>query len=95
MKKINVLVLFLVLSTTILQGVNVYLSNRLAANSIDASTLQKKISALNEQNQILETKILEASSLEHIASKAASLGFVSNSKNYISLYSPLEVAITR
>lgn len=95
MKKINTLVLLLVLSTIILQGVNVYLSNKLAANSIDASDLQKKISSLQEKNQILETKILEATSLDYIASRAASLGFVNDNKNYISLYSPLEVAITR
>lgn len=95
MKKINIVVLLLVLTTFVLQGINIYLSNKIAANSINVSKMQENIDALNEKNQILEAKILESTSLDHIASRAAQLGFASDNRNYISLYTPLEVAITR
>lgn len=95
MKKINLVVLLLIITTFVLQGINIYLSNKIAANSINVSKMQENIDALNEKNQILEAKILESTSLDHIASRAAQLGFASDNKNYISLYTPLEVAITR
>jgi cell division protein FtsL len=95
MKKINLVVLLLIVITLVLQGINIYLSNKIAANSINVSKMQENIDALNEKNQILEAKILDSTSLDHIASRAAQLGFASDNKNYISLYSPLEVAITR
>ena len=95
MKKINLVVLLLIITTLVLQGINIYLSNKIAANSINVSKMQENIDALNEKNQILEAKILDSTSLDHIASRAAQLGFASDNKNYISLYSPLEVAITR
>ncbi len=92
MKKINILIIVLVLIAGVLQGVNIFLSNKVAADSLEAASLREKIEKLEEKNQLVHAKVLELASLEQIASRAAQLGFVEKD-NYISLYSPLEVAV--
>ncbi len=83
-KKLYLPVILLLALTIGLELLNIHLSGILASNSVEVKKLQESISNLNEQNHILNSKVLELTSFETVASKAAGLGFVEDHK-YISL----------
>lgn len=91
MKKIYTLVLLLALFTFCLELLNIHLSGKLASDSVNVRALQDRIASLNEKNQILNTKVLDLTSFEIIASKAGSLGFVST-HSYISLKNKVKLS---
>lgn len=72
------------IATIVLELLNIHLSGLLASNSITVKKLQTNIAKLDEENQILNSKVLAQTSFETVASKAAELGFVQSS-SYISL----------
>jgi cell division protein FtsB len=91
MKIIRYILILLILLTISLHGVNIYYSNNVSADSIEATKLQEAINNLEEENTILKTEILKYTSYEQVSSRAAELGFV-EPKEYMSLYTPNKVA---
>lgn len=90
-RKTYYLLTALIVLTLVFQGVNIYLSNKLSSNSIQASSIQDQLDNLTQKNIALRTEVLSYSSYENIASRAASLGYT-YTKQYISLKTPLQVA---
>lgn len=90
-KKTYYLIAALIVLSLGFQGVNIYLSNRLSSNSIQAGALQKQLDTLTQKNIALRTEVLSYSSYENIASRAANLGYTYK-KQYILLKTPLQVA---
>ncbi|MDO8269265.1 MAG: hypothetical protein Q7T54_01175 [Candidatus Levybacteria bacterium] len=83
-KKLYLPVILLLLLTVGLELLNIHLSGILASNSTVVRQLQTNIAKLDEENQILNSKVLAQTSFETVASKAAQLGFIGN-HSYISL----------
>lgn len=83
-KKLYILVVLMAVVSFSLELLNIHLGGLLASDSVTVRKLQSNIAKLNEENQILNTKVLAQTSFETVASKAASLGFVQNN-SYISL----------
>lgn len=94
MKKIKVLIISLTVIMLFLELVNIYFLNKITTDSIYASKTQEKIKEYEDKNTALQTEILEYTSYEMISSRAAELGFV-EPKEFISLQSPLQVAIKK
>lgn len=93
-KKLTIIAALLLVTSISLELVNIHLSGKLASDSVAVKALQLSIARLNEENQILNSKVLAQTSFEIISSKAASLGFVQNS-SYISLRNPVKLSLTR
>ncbi len=91
MNKLRVLMVLLILSAAALKGVNVYVSNNVTTDSIEASKLKAEIAVYEQQNKNLSAKIYALSSFETVASRAAELGF-HEAKEVISLDTPVAVA---
>lgn len=77
-------VIFLFLLAVGLELLNIHLSGKLASDSVTVKKLQQSIASLDEENQILNTKVLAQTSFETISEKAKTLGFVVD-HSYISL----------
>lgn len=92
--KIKLLILTLILVTVVLEGVNIFLSNNAAGTSIEVARLSQELEVLDEHNISLNTDILSYSSYEHVASRAAELGFSQNKNSAIMLSAPLQVALS-
>lgn len=80
-------VVLLLLLTIGLELLSIHLSQKLASDSVVVTKLQENIAKLNEENHILNTKLLKQTSFEELATKAEALGFVENA-DYISLQEP-------
>lgn len=93
-KKLTIIVIILTVVTVGLELSNIHLSGSLAADSVAVKSLQSSIAKLNEENQILNSKVLAQTSFEVLSSKAAYLGFVPNN-SYISLRSPVKLSLKR
>ncbi len=63
----------------------------LSTTGIELDNLQTDLTKYKKQNTILQEQILQASSLDHIASAAATLGFVSE-KSPVVIDAPLPLA---
>lgn len=94
MKKIYLLIIALFIATVVLEGFNIYLTNGVNTDSIQATDLRNAIAEVDEKNQNLHSEILEFTSFDSVASRAATLGF-EGSRESISLHSPVEVASTQ
>jgi cell division protein FtsL len=91
-KKLNSIIIMLVAAALIFEGFNIYLSNRLATESIEASQLKRDIALVEQENNVLQSEIFEHSSFESVASRAAEFGF-QKAKESISISSPVTVAL--
>lgn len=87
-KKLIIPVIILMLVTVVLELLSIHLSQKLASNSVTVKKLQDSIASLDEENQILNAKLLEQTSFEEVSKKATAMGFVP-STNYISLSQPV------
>lgn len=94
MKKINFIILFLVVSIFVLQLVNIYFINKISTDSIYAGVMRDKIKKYDEENMVIQSEILEYTTITKISSKAEELGFI-EAKEFISLYAPLEIAVRK
>jgi cell division protein FtsL len=83
-RKLYIPILVLAFLAIGLELLSINLSGKIASDSITVKKLQTSIARLNEENQILNSKVLDQTSFEMIASKAASLGFIED-HSYISL----------
>lgn len=95
MKKIlTVTIIILGVITLLTQITSIYVSNTRSLQSIQASELREKLAKLKEKNLLLQSKVLSFASYNTISSKAAELGY-KESKDFVSLYDPVEVAVKR
>lgn len=90
---------YLIIGTLILtfiatEVINIYLLNSIATDSIYVSQMQDQIRELREENTSIQTQILQQTSIATLSTRARKLGFV-DAKEFISLYSPLQVALTK
>ncbi|HRN96521.1 MAG TPA: hypothetical protein PLD54_03695 [Candidatus Levybacteria bacterium] len=88
---VRTIIVLLVLSAITLEGVNIFLNNRMATDSIQASQLKKELAVVVQENNVIKAKVYELSSYESVASRAAELGFKEASST-ISLDAPVQVA---
>jgi len=78
MKKIYLIITFLIVVALTLEAGVIYLSNQRAGNSLSVSKMKDEIATLTEENRHLKKNVLKNTSLKNIASKAAELGFTSD-----------------
>lgn len=93
-KKLYLVTILLFLLTVALELLSIHLGGMVASHSVAVRTLQSSIAKLEEQNQILNSKVLSVTSFDTIASKAAALGFVEDHK-YISLQAVKKFSYSR
>ncbi len=89
--KTALLIILLVVSVASLELFNIFLSNRVSTDSIQASQLKKEIAEYTQKNNILKSKVYELASYESVASRAAEFGF-RKAGEVISLDTPVQVA---
>lgn len=94
MRKINLFIIFLIFLVVSLESVSIYLSNKMAADSISVKKLEGEFSSLEQKNQNLKSEFLVLTSFEQVASRAAEVGFI-DAKDTITLTSPLPVAVKK
>lgn len=94
MKLTKVLIVVLIILTITLEVVNIYLSNKVAVDSLQATQLQKKIDQFEDKNVHLRSELLEYTSYEVISSRAATLGFV-EPKDFITLYPSRQIVAVK
>lgn len=85
-RKLYIPVILLFLLAVGLELANIHLSGKLASDSVTVKKLQQSIARLDEENQILDSKVLKETSFDTISSKAISIGFIED-HSYISLRS--------
>lgn len=81
MKKVYLLG-FLILTIGILFGVRAYVSNSITTSGVELGKAEDEARALRTENINIKEKILELSSLTHIASEAGELGFEESKANF-------------
>ncbi|KKQ34424.1 MAG: hypothetical protein US51_C0040G0005 [Microgenomates group bacterium GW2011_GWA2_37_6] len=82
MKKPILLLGILFLTIVILFGVRAAVSNRLSTSGVALGRLQDEFAKYRTQNIQLKEKIYSLSSLSHVSSEAAKLGFVESKANF-------------
>lgn len=92
MKKPALVISFLCIIILFLSVVQVVVSSKLSTTGVVLGNLDDAINAYKKNNEVLSEKLLSASSYSHIASAAATIGFVST-KSHVYLTSPLPLAI--
>lgn len=90
-KKANILIILLLVSVVGMELFNIYLSNRVSADSIEASQLKKEIGLYTQKNDVLKSKVYELASFNSVASRAAEFGF-QEAPESITLDAPIQVA---
>lgn len=93
-KKLYFPVIILLIMAIGLELLNINLAGKLASDSVAVKKLQINIAKLDEENQILNSKVLDQTSFETISSKAASLGFVEDHA-YISLRNQVKLSYSQ
>ena len=94
MKFIYLTIIILALFSGVLELFNLHLSSQLASDSVEVRQMQMDLQKYREKNEILTSQILDFSSFDKLASKAAALGF-KESQSYISLNPPVEASAIR
>ncbi len=94
MKKPLFLIIFLLFVITSLSVIQVVLSNRLSTTGIELENLQTEIEKYKKENSLIEEKVLEASALISIESRAKASGFI-ESKSQIHLSNSLPLALNQ
>ena len=92
MKKIYTFLAVLLIATFILEVVNIHVANKLDSKTMYASKLKIEFEKLDQENLILKSEVLQYTSFESVASRAAILGFT-DEKTFVSLYTPANVAL--
>lgn len=92
MKKIKFIIVGLVILVVLLEGIHVYLSNRISEKTIEVATLREQIEVLDEKTISLRTELLQYSSFDRISSRAAELGFQDSKDGTLMVNSPMPMA---
>ena len=91
MKRQRIVILGLTLIIFSLTVVRVVVANGISTNGVVLADISERSEAVFKENMLLKEKLYKLSSLTHLSSEAARLGFV-NKTEYISLNSPLPLA---
>lgn len=84
MRKLYIIIFILFLLAGGLEVLNINLSDKLASDGLTVRKIQENIDKIEEENQVLNVKVLELTAFETISSKAGQLGFVP-AKSYLTL----------
>lgn len=82
MKKPFLLIAFLVIVIISLFGVRAVVSNKLSTSGVELGQAQDDIKRIRTENTIIKEKLYKMSSLTHVSSAAARLGFVESKESY-------------
>lgn len=82
MKKPVLLIAILILTIITLFGVRAAVSNKLSTSGVALGKTQDEINKFRTQNLILKEKVYSLSSLSHVSSAAAKLGFVEGKESF-------------
>jgi hypothetical protein len=91
MKKQRIVILGLTLVIFVLTVARVVVANGISTNGVVLADISEKNEKVSRENMLLKERLYKLSSLTHISSEAARLGFVTKTE-YISLNSPLPLA---
>lgn len=91
MKKPTLIITVVVTLIIVLSVVQVVVSNRLSTTGIILEEMSWAITTLQIDNATLSERVLTASSLTNIASRASSIGFVEG-KSFVRVTKPLPLA---
>jgi cell division protein FtsL len=91
MKKPVMILVTLGIVIVVLSIVQVVVSNRLATTGIQLGQMQTELEQYQQKNTILHEKVLTLSSLDHVASQAATVGYVAAGAP-LSIAQPLPIA---
>lgn len=94
MKKPLVVITFLLLSIASLTMLRIALVNSISTTGIELAAIQEELTTYKKQNQILEERYLEASSLTNIEKRAEKLGFI-EAKSQLYMSTPLPLALNQ
>jgi cell division protein FtsL len=72
----RILLLVLIAFAFLLQGLLIYVINELAAGNPDVDKSRKELQALKAENWLLQSEILEKTSLTYISHRAKEMGFI-------------------
>lgn len=92
MKKTTYLFVPLLTITVFLVLVHVIVSNMLSTAGVELDILQTKLTETQKQNIIIREQVLTDTSLRHIASSAADMGFVKAKTN---IYLPDQLPLAK
>ena len=81
----------LIFSIVFLSFLQVFVSNKLSTTGVELANLQEELKTYKKGNYILKENLLTKTSLTHMASTAAVIGFVEN-KSRVFLTAPLPLA---
>lgn len=73
---------FLILTIVVLFGVRTFVSNSITTSGVELGKAEDAAHSLRTENVIIKEKILELTSLTHIASEAGELGFEESKANF-------------
>lgn len=93
-KLLKITVSLLIIFTIVLQGASIFITNTKATDGVSAGKLANELEELKIENMELESKMLTLASFKNVASKAAELGY-SDNQDFVSLFDPVEVALSR
>lgn len=82
MKKPILLLAILIITIVSLFGVRAFVSNRISTSGLTLGKTQDELAKVKIQNVLLKEKVYTLSSLSHIASAAAKIGFTESKSNY-------------
>lgn len=91
MKTSKIFILTIIFVIAILASVKLIISNTFSTSGVELSKINAKIQEYNKQNSTLKEKMFTETSLTQIASRASSLGFVSQ-KDRVYISNPLPLA---
>lgn len=92
MKKPKIFISCVILVVVILSITQVIVSNSLSTTGFELGKIQDEMKRYQTENALLSERLLTESSLTHISSTAAQLGFV-EAKNQVYLGTPLPLAL--
>ncbi len=92
--KFKISIGLLTIMAIVVQMISIYVASGKAIDSITATELRAKIESIREDNIAIESNILTFASYTAVASRAATIGF-EETKEFVSLYDPVEVALRR
>lgn len=87
------IIIFLSVVFLLLQIIQVFVVNTVAADSIENAQLQTQLDAVESKNAVIKSELLKYTSYTHVSSKAAELGF-KDTKSFMMVDTPLEVAVS-
>ncbi len=94
MKKLYIFIVILGIFAIGLEVLNINLSDKLASDGLEVRKIQGNIDLIEEENQVLNIKVLEFTSFDTVSLKAKESGFV-QAKNYITLNNQTKLSYKR